>query len=313
MARKPRIHFDGALYHVMLRGNGGQEIFTSDWEREAFLALLAEGVERFGHLVCAFCLMGNHVHLAIRVAALPLSRIVQNLAFRYTRTFNRARGRTGHLFQGRYKAVLIDANSYLLELVRYVHLNPVRAGFVRNPEFWRWSSYGAYLGRVAVPWLDTAWVLTMFGADRAAARRRLAGFTREGLGESHREEFHRGPEDGRVLGKSEFTAMVLRPTGSAPAHSCSLDDVVTAVVASFAMEPGVLASHDKGRRAALARGVLAQLVLESSAGTLTQLAHLCHRDVSSLSSAATRVRQRARRNRALGQHIDALRASLEIP
>jgi len=113
MARKPRIHLDGALYHVMLRGNGGQSIFLSDEDRDAFEALVAQGVSRFGHRIHAYCCwMGNHVHLAIQVAETPLSKIMQNLAFRYTRWFNRREQRIGHLFQGRFKALLVDADSY---------------------------------------------------------------------------------------------------------------------------------------------------------------------------------------------------------
>jgi REP element-mobilizing transposase RayT len=125
MARKPRVYYPAALYHVILRGNGGQEIFFGKEDRFRFYLLLQEGIERYGHQVHAFCLMTNHVHLAIQVGEVGLPRIIQNLAFRYTRWVNWRQNRTGHLFQGRYKAVLVDADSYLLELSRYIHLNPV--------------------------------------------------------------------------------------------------------------------------------------------------------------------------------------------
>lgn len=136
MARKPRIHVCGGLYHVMLRGNGGQAIFSDDADRQGFCALVAEGVERFGHRIHAYCLMANHVHLAIRVGEASVSRIIQNLAFRYTRAFNRRARRVGHLFQGRFRSLLVDGNTYLFELVRYIHLNPVRSGLVRDPAEW---------------------------------------------------------------------------------------------------------------------------------------------------------------------------------
>jgi putative transposase len=111
MARKQRVYCPGAFYHVILRGNSGQTIFFDDKDRTRFYLLLQEGVERFGHRIHAFCLMTNHIHLAIQIADISLSRILQNLCFRYTRWVNWRQGRTGHLFQGRYKAVLIDADT----------------------------------------------------------------------------------------------------------------------------------------------------------------------------------------------------------
>jgi REP element-mobilizing transposase RayT len=153
MARKPRVHCPGALYHVILRGNAGQTIFFDDRDRARFYLLLQEGTERFRHRIHAFCLMSNHVHLAIQVADLPLSRIIQNLSFRYTKWVNWRQSRSGHLFQGRYKAVLVDADAYLLELTRYIHLNPVEAGLVKEPEE-HMGSHRAYLG-LGDSWLTT--------------------------------------------------------------------------------------------------------------------------------------------------------------
>ena len=114
MARKPRIHYPGAFYHVILRGNGGQDIFFSKNDRTKFYLLLQEGIERFGHRIHAFCLMTNHIHLVIQIGDIPLSKIMQNVTFRYTRYINARRKEFGHLFQGRYKAILIDADTYIL-------------------------------------------------------------------------------------------------------------------------------------------------------------------------------------------------------
>ena len=159
MARRARIHYPGAVYHVMLRGNGGQDIFVDDSDRIRFYDLLEEGVRRFDVRIAALCLMSNHVHLVVQVAEVPLSRLIQNVSFRYTRYRNAKERRTGHLFQGRYRAILIDAEAYLLELVRYIHLNPVRAGLVKDPEDYRWSSppriHGKGSPALAVNRLDT--------------------------------------------------------------------------------------------------------------------------------------------------------------
>ncbi len=167
MARKPRIHLPGGLYHVIFRGNGGQDVFLTAADRFRFYLLLQEGACRFGYRIHAFCLMTNHIHLALQASNIPLSRSMQNLSFRFTRWINWREKRTGHLFQGRYKAVLVDGDSYLLELVRYLHLNPVRAGMVANPEEYPWSGHRAYLGLEKLPWLTTDWTLAQFGKSVA--------------------------------------------------------------------------------------------------------------------------------------------------
>ena len=158
MPRKPRIHFPGAVYHVMLRGNGGQNIFSDDSDRSRFLLILQQEQELSGCRIHAYCLMNNHVHLALQVANIPLSKIMQKVGFRYTQYCNRKQKRTGHLFQGRFKAILVDQNNYLLELVRYIHLNPLRAKLVDNPDHYRWSSHISYRKGVDTSWLTTDWI-----------------------------------------------------------------------------------------------------------------------------------------------------------
>ncbi len=204
MARKPRLHLPGGLYHVMLRGNGGQDIFFDDEDRYHLYLLIQQGVERYSHRIHGFCCMPNHLHLAIQVAEDPLSAIMQNLSFRYTRWFNKKQVRTGHLFQGRYKAILVDADNYLLELVRYIHLNPVRAGIVKKPQDYAWSGHRAYLGIETLPWLDTDWVLRQFAKRLKTCRQRYEAFVQAGTKEGYRREFHQGGEDSRVLADNRF-------------------------------------------------------------------------------------------------------------
>src|SRR3990172_2466665 len=209
MARKPRIHLPGGIYHVMLRGNGGHEIFFDDEDRYHLYLLLQEGISRYGHRIYGFCCMPNHLHFAVQAAEVPLSKIMQNLSFRYTRWINKRQKRIGHLFQGRYKAILVDRDSYLLELVRYIHLNPVRARLVRDPAAYRWSGHRAYLGREDIPWLTTDTVLSQLAHTASAARRRYVAFIEAGKGEGHRPEFHGGAEDTRVLGNDRFVEKVI--------------------------------------------------------------------------------------------------------
>lgn len=303
MARKPRIHVDGALYHVMLRGNGGQIIFLSDDDRETFEALVAEGVSRFGHRIHAYCWMGNHVHLAIQVADTPLSKIMQNLAFRYTRLFNRREKRIGHLFQGRYKALLVDADSYLLELVRYIHLNPVRAKLAADPAEHAWSGHLAYLGKAHKAWLTTDWVLSQFAKSTDAARRRYAAFMRAGLHEGHREEFHRERLEGAILGEEHFVEKIISRQAMQSSRRISLDAIMQAVVHAWETDVDSLQSSSRARTFVQARSAAAYLVAEYGEVTLSSLGKLLNRDVSTLSTGAQAIRSALSNDPALRRKI----------
>jgi REP element-mobilizing transposase RayT len=166
MARKPRLHYLGAHYHVMLRGNGGMRIFQDEADRYKFLDLVQESIPRFKYRIHAFCLMTNHVHFAIQVSDISLSKIIQNISFRYTRYVNKKEKRIGHLFQGRYKALIVEADSYLLQLVRYIHLNPLHAKMVENLLDYPWSSHLAYLGHAEIPWLTKQFVYAFLAQDK---------------------------------------------------------------------------------------------------------------------------------------------------
>ena len=144
MPRPPRIHYAGAVYHVMARGVDGREIFADDSDRQTFLAT-TRGLKRETDCsVLAYCLMGNHFHFAIRVGRTPLSRIMHRLLTVYAMAFNFRHDRQGHLFQARYKSVLCLDDAYLIALIRYIHMNPVRRGLVSSPELWAWSSFRFY-------------------------------------------------------------------------------------------------------------------------------------------------------------------------
>ncbi len=171
MARPLRIEFPGALYHVTSRGNEQRAIFRSDRDRKAFLGFLGETVRRFGWSVTAYTLMTNHFHLVFQTPEPNLSRGMHWLNSRYAGWFNRTYKRRGHLFEGRFKAFLIDKETYLAEVLRYVVLNPVRAHMVKRPEDYKWSSYRATAGYDAAPeWLDLESALSFFHPDRDEAR-----------------------------------------------------------------------------------------------------------------------------------------------
>lgn len=181
MARPLRLEYPGALYHVTSRGNRRQDIYRDESDRQAWLEGLATVCQRFNWVVYAYCQMTNHYHLLVETLEGHLARGMRQLNGSYTQRFNRQHDLVGHLYQGRYKAILVQKETYLLELSRYVVLNPVRAGLVRQPEDWPWSSYRALIGAAAAPpWLDRDEVLALFGQQRAQAVRAYRRFVREG-------------------------------------------------------------------------------------------------------------------------------------
>ena len=181
MARPLRLELAGGLYHVTSRGDGQEAIYLSDDDREVWLAVLGQVCKRFNWVCHAWCQMSNHYHLLIETPEANLAEGMRLLNGAYTQRFNRTHGRSGHVFQGRYKAILVERDSYLLELARYVVLNPLRAGMVKRLETWPWSSYLATCGQAAAPeWLQTDWILAQFGRQRASTIRKYVQFVHEG-------------------------------------------------------------------------------------------------------------------------------------
>lgn len=310
MARKPRVHVPGGIYHVMLRGNGGQDIFFAEKDRGEMYRLLGEGTARFEYCVHAHCLMSNHLHLAVEVGRIPLSRGMQNLAFRYTRWINRRKKRVGHLFQGRYKALLVDRDAYLLELVRYIHLNPVRAGLVGEPLDYPWSGHRAYLGKEQVPWLSTDWVLSQFDDRLGIARRRYRAFVRGGTKEGYREEFHSGSEDPRILGDDGFLASVLKEDRQAT-RPPSLKGLIRAVCTEYGVSPEELRAPTQSRQISEARAVVGWLASELGSATFVAVGEEVGRDVSTISSAVRRLEARTGRDAALGRRLANIKAVVD--
>jgi REP element-mobilizing transposase RayT len=185
MARPLRLEFTGALYHVTARGDRQEDIYEDDNDRKAFLSVLESVCENYNWICHAYCLMGNHYHLLIETPDANLSRGMRQLNGVYTQTFNRAHRRVGHVFQGRYKAILVEKDSYLLELSRYIVLNPVRAGMVASPKDWPWSSYRATAGQVKGPeYLNVEWLLATFAKTKLAAIKQYKEFVAEGKSQS---------------------------------------------------------------------------------------------------------------------------------
>jgi len=177
MSRPLRLEYPGAIYHLTSRGNARQNIFEEDDDRQRFLTILADTVKRCRWLCHAYCLMGNHYHLLLETPEPNLSRGMRQLNGVYTQAFNRRHDRVGHVFQGRYQSILVEKDAHLLELCRYIVLNPVAAGLVESPEQWPWSSYRQTA--TGVRWADflsTDWILGQFSGNDGKARKQYVQF-----------------------------------------------------------------------------------------------------------------------------------------
>ena len=255
--------------------------------------------------------MTNHIHLVLQAGDIPLSRGMQNLSFRYTRWINWREQRTGHLFQGRYKAVLVDGDSYLLELVRYLHLNPVRASMVETPEEYPWSSHGAYLGKELLPWLTTDQVLEQFGKSSVTARTAYERFVWDGLGEAHRPDFcGRGEEDSRLLGDDSFVEKCLSWSGAKPCR-VTLRKIIDEVCHAYTIDEVSLKTSSQQRVASEARAVVGWLARELGCATLTDVGKLVNRDVGSISSSVRRLSDRIQDEPELADRVRSLKVIIE--
>jgi len=170
MTRPLRIEFNGALYHITSRGNARQAIFLNEEDFTDFLEILNSVVKRYNFLLHDYCLMNNHYHLLIETPEGNLSKGMRQLNGLYAQRFNQRHQRVGHLLQGRYQSILVDKENYLLELSRYIVLNPVRAGMAKEPKDYRWSSYQGTSGYQKIPGLFTDWILSQFGEEKTTIK-----------------------------------------------------------------------------------------------------------------------------------------------
>jgi REP element-mobilizing transposase RayT len=267
----------------MLRGNNGEPIFFTDENRKFFYSLLEEGVQRFHHKIHAFCLMSNHVHLAIEVDNTSLSKIIQNISFRYARRVNKFSKRIGHLFQGRFKAILIDAETYLISLIRYIHLNPVRAHLTTKADEYFWSSHRAYLGYEHYPWLTINDILSRFGNEQSIASSRYYHFIENTKDDDKTTRFQTGNQKGlAILADEQF---VNKLPFSKPENNYSklnLNHLIEAVCLHYGIKESDLHSRRKTHVLATIRATIAWLAQESKICTITAVAAYFNRNISSL-------------------------------
>ncbi len=204
MARPLRIEYPGAFYHIIQRGNERKRIFLSDQDRTKFFEYLSILYNRYNVVIHTYCLMDNHYHLILETKSANLSKMMHCLNTSYTVYFNRIRKRTGHLFQGRYKAIVIEADEYLHQLSRYIHLNPVRSKLVRDPIDYPHSSYKYFVSGAKAPkWLKTDLILSMFDKNQKKARHLYRKFVLEGIG-NETDIIRKNIKFGFLLGSQDF-------------------------------------------------------------------------------------------------------------
>lgn len=297
MARKPRIHFPGALYHVIARGNRRQQIFLQDEDYRLYLRFLAEYKQRCPFLLFAYILMPDHIHLLLEVGEMPLARLMQSLQLRYSRNFNLKYNKKGHLFQGRYQAILCQKEVYLAELTTYIHLNGVRSGMVSDPGEYPWSSYNSYIsrkrGQEDVP-VDTETLLDQFEpGNRDAARQRYAGFVGRKRLQGHREDFYQ-LKDRYFLGSDEFVNTV-RNAVNYPARSMydiTLPEIVSRTSLSLKIPIEKFYTASRNRQGALGRSVAGYLAKKLGGIRIKSVADHFDRDPVVISQGINRLEKR---------------------
>lgn len=296
MARRPRIEVDGGLYHLITRGNARQDIFHSAADHEKFISLLEKQKARYSFYIYAYCLMTNHVHLLIERRSDAISIIMQRLLSSYSQYYNRKYKRVGHLFQGRYKSILCQSEGYLAKLVRYIHLNPVRAGMVDSAAEYPYSSQRDYFEHDSDSLVDVDPVLRLFGNTRQTAREHFALF----MGEPDDDAALYSTAENDVLGSEEFVDTQIHRLGgrlrrpselkkSAP-PAVDVDILVASVAGAMNIDLSEFHGNRKGTRAVTARE-LTVLISKERGASLLELSETLGIDTSNISRSYDRAKR----------------------
>jgi putative transposase len=271
------------MYHVTLRGNHQQDIFFSPADRSRMSDLFAEVIARFDARLHAYCYMTNHLHVLIQVSDVPLGRLILRIAGQYARMTQARLLTTGHLFEKRYHPVLVDTDTYLLELIRYIHLNPVRAGLASHPSAYPWTSHHAYLGQRDEPWVTTDFALSLLAPVRGKA---IAAYERfvhlaPGLESARSPLDERNPNDPRILGGDDFARRMLGDEWK-PRSQKSLQELVEDACRHFAVSVAQMRSGSREPKLVAARAWVTNEAVQGRVATVSAVARAFNRNESSL-------------------------------
>lgn len=302
MARRPRVFAPGLLYHVIARGNRRQAVFLDDGDYETYLDRLAAYRTRYAVTLYAYCLMPNHVHLVARTADAPLDRFMQGLQQSYTQRYNRRHGQVGHVFQGRYKALLCSLDEYLITLVRYVHLNPVRAGLAARAEDYPYSGHRAYLAGGPADLVDPKPVLHLVGG--------VSGYARLVEGEEAGTDAEAPQEvagtKAPVVGSEERL-----PTGPSRPHE-PLECALNRLARELRTHVEALRSPDRSRTASQARALAAFVLIRRLGYRVADVATALGRDGATTSILVGRFGLRMPSDPVAAQDVDRLTKCMEV-
>jgi len=309
MARPLRIEFDGAYYHVTSRGDERKEIFRTVADRQRFMEYLSSATTRYGAVIHCYCMMGNHYHLLLQTPHGNLSQIMRHINGAYTTYYNVKRHHAGHLFQGRYKAIVVEADQYALELSRYVHLNPVRSGMVASPEDYRWSSYSSYAGiEQPPPWLDPNFVLEMFGTDSLVRQQRYREFVEDLIGKEYDSPLEHTVAS-TILGGADFVEAIMADHLE---KGIERPDVpaLRALIRRFSVENIIAKAQELVDEPKLARDIALHICHRYSGERLKNIgAHFGLGD-SAVVKASTRLEARFKSETALRENVNKILRSL---
>jgi REP element-mobilizing transposase RayT len=328
MPRQARIDAPGGLHHIIVRGIEGKKIFHSDGDRKGFLDRLGEIVSETRTDCFAWALLPNHVHLLLRTGLSPISRVMSRLLTGYAVSFNRKYRRHGQLFQNRYKFILCQQERYLLELVRYIHLNPLRAGLVEDMhslDQYPWSGHRGLVGKARHGWQNADYILALFAESRKLARKRYRSFVEQGISAGNRpdligggllrsaggwrglKEFRqagiRVKGDERILGDSDFTEAVLKENEEQlerkyrlQAQGYDFERVLDRVAEVLSMAPGEIVSRGKSPKTVRGRSLLCYWANRELGMTSVEIAKRLHLCQSAVSRASARGEKLAKDN-----------------
>jgi len=302
MARRPRLFAPGILYHVIVRGNHQQKTFVSPQDYEVYNERLARYRNKFHVSLHAFCLMPNHVHLLLECAEEPLSKFMQGIQQSYTQYYNRTYKKVGHLFQGRYKAIICDKDEYLLALVRYIHLNPVRSKLVERPEQYKYSGHCVFLKGKPTNVVDPTFVLKVMGGRKSYER-----FVLDGLREGHKEAYYE-LRDQQILGADEFARELKKETrGTYEAQEKKpIGKVIELVAQRMRVDPQVLRGPDRSWQVSKKRTLLVYVLIRRLGFGVGEVADYLRRDPTTLTTLVSRLSNRTQREQALREEIESL-------
>lgn len=317
MSRPLRIEYDGALYHITSRGNERNPIYREEGDYQRFLEILSELPQRYGVILHGYVLMGNHYHLLIETPKGNITKLMHYLNAIYTGYFNKKYSRVGHLFQGRYKGILIEKERYLLSVSRYIHLNPIRAMITERPEEYRWSSYPEYIGKGKKKgWLMSDWILGQYSRDESKAKRQYKAFVEEGL--TLKENPFEALKVGSILGSEGFIDRIKKtiklkkhreiPESRRLTRSIKHEDIMTKVSKTFGISEDEV--KEAGRRNNLARKICLYLLRKHTEMSNEEIAGNFGIGYTAVSQATARLKMETKKNQRLKKTVQAIEKRL---